>query len=121
MHIDFVICVTNDIIYHCGFIKIPQSALLQPEYGHQELLQIPDPSSVDILLGHASGSMSKTEYLHFPCCNFSRIRTRNASVLFHTLIPASFCGPFMYSYCSVFSSKPNPLPGPEKIHKNIIL
>ena len=31
------------------------------------------------------------------------------------MIPASFCGPLMYSYCSTFSTKLRPLVEPEKL------
>ena len=47
----------------------------------------------------------------------NELKFENFRIMF-TLIPASFCGPRMYSYCSTFSTKLNPDLLPEKSIQN---
>ena len=111
-------CVTNDIIY-IGII-VELSKYLRPLYSNQNMDTRSHCKSLILHQWHFSLVMQVDLSQRLNICIFIvvifQLWGQEMQVFcFHTLIPASFCGPFMYSYCSIFSSKPSPLP--RKIHK----
>jgi hypothetical protein len=85
------------------FLPKPHSNGLPPMNGCLEKLQIPNlgPAAAHLWSEETSGGRDRRESRNYSDGTTHAMRTI-------TLIPASLCGPRMYSYCSMFKVKLSP-------------